>query len=115
MTRFGGLEIPDVLLDEEHARGILTTTSRDGNGHVYSGALFDTYPTDPGIRLDKPAWRHGRSYGQRPSCLEHARDPRHGIQALLIMQEHRERIRTLLARIPPDARIEDRDLVIKIS
>lgn len=58
MPRFGGLRIPEELLDEMHARALLRSYfRRDSSGFVYSGAMFDTYyPADTAEGIaDSPA------------------------------------------------------------
>lgn len=108
MTRFGGLEIPDILLEEKYARGLLHSYfQRDGTGIVYSGAMFDTYPAAP---------ESGTT--ARPGATDEITDTDlialsmlgirvTGYQALTIMQKRHQDIRHLLARIPAHARIED--------
>jgi len=55
MAQVGVLWLPDVLLNEEYVRGLIHDYfRRDSTGYVYSGAMFNTYPTDPASGIAAP-------------------------------------------------------------
>jgi hypothetical protein len=106
MTQFGGLKVPDALLDEQYARGLLLSYfQQDDAGYIYSGALFDTYPAVPASGIT----RSGAADEITDSdliALSLLGIRVTGYEALIISDLH-EDIRAQLARIPADARIED--------
>jgi hypothetical protein len=108
MAEFGGLRIPDVLLNEEYARGLIHDYfRRDSAGYVYSGAVFDTYPADPASGTTGPPGAPGEITDSDLVALSMLGIRVTGYEALIIMQDRRKGIEALLADIPADAHIEE--------
>lgn len=108
MTQFGGLKIPDMLLDEEYARSLLHDYfRRDGTGWVYSGALFDTYPADPASGVITPPGATDEITDSDLVALGMLGIRVTGYEAVIIWQNLHNEIEALLADIPADADIED--------
>lgn len=106
MTQFGGLKVPDVLLDAEYAGGLLRDYfRRDDAGYIYSGALFDTYPADPASGVTAQPDAPNEITDSDLVALSMLGIRVTGYETL-IMLGWREQIRVLLADIPPEARIE---------
>jgi hypothetical protein len=81
MAQVGGLWLPDVLLNEDYARGLIHDYfRRDSAGYVYSGAMFDTYPVDPASGITAPPGPPDEITDSDLGCPEHTGDPRHRIR-----------------------------------
>jgi hypothetical protein len=114
MARFGELEFPDELLNREYALKLLGEYfEQDADGPVYSGSAFDTYAyagsDEPGTR---PAAIPVAACNVTDSdlvALSLLGIRVTGYQALSITGPLAGKIRELLARIPPGARIDDED------
>jgi hypothetical protein len=108
MARFGGLTVPDALLREEYAEGLLGGYfRRDDAGYVYSGAMFDTYPADRAPGASAPPGTAHDITDTDLVAVSMLGIRVTGYETLIIMQDRRELIRTLLAGIPADALIEE--------
>ena len=107
MPRFGGLWIPDELLDETYARTLLRGYFRhDDSGYLYSGAMFDTYPSDTAAGIaDSPATANVVTDSDLVA-LSMLGIRATGYEALIITRDKSSEIETLLAKIPPDALID---------
>lgn len=103
MTMFGGLRIPDELLVEEYALGLLERYfRRDERGYVYSGALFDTYPSDPVTAVAEPADTANVVTDSDLIALSMLGIRVTGQEALTITHYRAKEIRELLGSIPVD-------------
>lgn len=100
MTKFGGLLVPDRLLDRKYAAGLLRAyLVRDGNRCRYSGAAFDDYPAPQGTenRITDSDLIAIAMLGIKAS----------GHESLWITQYDADRIQELLMQIPSNVRIDD--------
>jgi hypothetical protein len=110
MATVGGLQIPDELLVRTYALELLRKYfRRDEHGYVYSGAVFDTYPTDPACGARDVADTANQVNDSDLVALSLLGIHVTGYAALAITQYHAPRIRELLSAIPADARIETKD------
>jgi hypothetical protein len=108
MAQFDRLTIPDVLLDEEYARGLIHDYfRRDSAGYVYSGAVFDTYPADPASGITAQPGPPDHITDSDLVALSMLGIRVTGYVALIITQDRHEEIEALLAGIPADAHIEE--------
>jgi Family of unknown function (DUF6308) len=108
MAQVGRLRIPDELLVEDYARGLLQDYFQtDCTGYVYSGAVFDTYPAVPASGLIAPIGAADQITDSDLVALGMLGIRVTGYEALIIMQDRRKDIEGLLAEIPPDAHIEE--------
>jgi hypothetical protein len=108
MARFGRLRVPDALLDEEYAAGLLHDYfRRDGAGYVYSGAMFDTYPAGPASSITAPPGMTDEITDSDLVALSMLGIRVTGYEALIITQDRNNEIAALLASIPADALIEE--------
>jgi hypothetical protein len=108
LALFGGLRVPEALLDEEYARGLLHGYFlRDCAGYVYSGAMFDTYPADPTSGVTAPSRTADEINDSDLVALSMLGIRVTGYEALTIMQDRRKEIAALLLGIPADALIEE--------
>lgn len=108
MPQFGGLWVPDELLDETYARSLLRSYfRRDRTGYVYSGAMFDTYPADlAATAADLPATANVITDSDIVA-LSMLGIRATGYEALIITRDKSSEIETLLAELPPGALIEE--------
>lgn len=107
MAQIGELWLPDMLLNEEYAQGLIHDYfRRDTTGYVYSGAMFDTYPADPASGITAPPSPPDEITDSDLIALSMLGIRVTGYEALIITQDRRKEIETLLASIPPDAHIE---------
>src|SRR5215467_8332348 len=108
MAQVGGLWLPDVLLNEEYARGLIHDYfRRDSTGYLYSGAMFDTYPADPASGIAAPTGPPDQITDSDLVALSMLGIRVTGYEALIIRQDRHKEIEALLAGIPGDAHIED--------
>jgi hypothetical protein len=108
MAQVGRLRIPDALLVEDYARGLLRDYFQtDCTGYVYSGAVFDTYPAAPASGLIAPIGTAHQITDSDLVALSMLGIRITGYEALIIMQDRRKDIEALLAEIPPEAHIEE--------
>jgi hypothetical protein len=108
MARFGGLTVPDALLRGEYAQGLLRGYfRRDDVGYVYSGAMFDTYPADRAPGASAPTGTADEITDTDLVAVSMLGIRVTGYEALIIRQDQREQITSLLAGIPADALIEE--------
>jgi uncharacterized protein DUF6308 len=108
MAQYGGLRIPDVLLNEGYARGLIQDYfRRDSAGYVYSGAMFDTYPADPASGITMPPATPGQITDSDLVALSMLGIRATGYEALIITQDRQKEIEGLLASIPANAHIEE--------
>jgi Family of unknown function (DUF6308) len=107
MAQFGRLQLPDVLLNEEYAQGLIHDYfRRDSAGYMYSGAMFDTYPADPASGIAASSGPADKITDSDLVALSLLGIRVTGYQALIITQDRQKEIAALLAGIPPDAHIE---------
>lgn len=107
MAQVGGLWLPDALLDEDYARGLVQEYfRRDSIGYVYSGAMFDTYPADPASGITAPPGTPNEITDGDLIALSMLGIRVTGYEALIITQDRHKAIQELLASIPADAHIE---------
>jgi hypothetical protein len=107
---FGGLWVPDELLDETCARGLLRGYfRRDGGGRVYSGAMFDTYPSEPATAATGPHAAANVITDSDIVALSMLGIRATGYEALIITRDKSREIEALLAEIEPSALINEGD------
>lgn len=108
MAWFGELWVPNELLDETYARDLLRGYfQRDSSGYVYSGAMFDTYPASlPSGSTASPGTADVITDSDLVA-LSMLGIRITGYEALIIMQDKRQKITTLLAAIPASSLIGD--------
>jgi Family of unknown function (DUF6308) len=103
MSIFGGLDVPDDLLDRKRALGLLARyLCRDEKGHFFSGSAFDAYGPASGGSADLVT-----DSDLIALALLGIRVTGH--EALAITHYHADEICRLLCLIPPRTRIEDDD------
>jgi hypothetical protein len=108
MAQVGLLRVPDALLVEDYARGLLRDYFQtDCTGNVYSGATFDTYPADPAVAPTAPVGAANEITDSDLVALSMLGIRVTGYEALIIMHDRRENIAALLQDIPVNARIEE--------
>lgn len=108
MAQFGELWVPDELLDGTHARGLLRGYfHRDSSGFVYSGAMFNTYPAGPAPGITTLPDTANVITDSDLIALSMLRIRVTGYEALIITQDKRQAIETLLEGIPADACITE--------
>ncbi|HET9896339.1 MAG TPA: DUF6308 family protein [Streptosporangiaceae bacterium] len=108
MTQFGGLNVPDLLLQEEYARALLRDYfRRDSDGYVYSGAMFDVYPADAASGNVTPPGATSSITDSDLIALSMLGIRVTGYEALIITHDRHQEIQSLLADVPPDVGIED--------
>ncbi len=108
MPIFGGLWVPDELLDETYARGLLRGYfRRDGGGWMYSGAMFDTYPAEPATAAVTQPAAVNVITDSDIVALSMLGIRATGYEALIITRDTSQEIEALLAEIGADALIDD--------
>lgn len=108
MPMFGGLRVPDELLDEQYALDLLRRYfKRDADGYVYSGAAFDTYPADPASGAGASCDVANLITDSDLIALSLLGIRVTGYEALAIRMALAREIEGLLSHIPAHARIEE--------
>ena len=101
MAQIGELWLPDMLLNEEYGQGLIHDYfRRDTTGYMYSGAMFDTYPADPASGITAPPSPPDEITDSDLIALSMLGIRVTGYEALIITQDRRKEIETLLASIP---------------
>ena len=106
MAMFGGLWVPDDLLAEGYAVDLLGRYfRRDEDGYVYSGAGFDTYPTDPASGIAVPGDTANVVTDSGLVALSLLGIRVTGYEALIITHYRTQEIEKLRGSIPAHVRI----------
>ena len=101
MAQIGELWLPDMLLNEEYGQGLIHDYfRRDTIGYMYCGAMFDTYPADPASGITAPPSPPDEITDSDLITLSMLGIRVTGYEALIITQDRRKEIETLLASIP---------------
>jgi hypothetical protein len=105
---FGRLWVPEELLDETYARGLLRDYfRRDDGGWVYSGAMFDTYPAEPATAAASQPAAANAITDSDIVALSMLGIRATGYEALIITRYTTREIEALLAKIRADALIDE--------